>query len=378
MNSAPDLALLTHAETPVIIVDGFGDVVFANHPAAALTPVTDDTTPLPASGPVNLRQILLPAEREQILESRGPTTVRITLRAAEARASIAECLVVPLTLHASPRRFLIVFQRNSPEVLPVFAREEFLATVAHDLKNPLSAAFSYADALLDTSVGEGLNEKQRQTISRIRATVLRSFDLVRNYQQLAQLRAGALPAPEVPTDLNSIVGTVLEYCWRPDSSSPSLSLSLAPYELPVPVERLPLERVVSNIFSNAVKFTPSGGSIAVTTTRSPDGECSVVIANTGIGIQPEEQHLIFHRFTRGSAAAGTSGSGLGLYIAKSIVDAIGGRISVTSERSPRRPERHDHTADQQTTKERTESGHAAKDQAVEMLTTFAVTLPALR
>lgn len=331
MDFSSDFGSLRTTETPVLIADGAGVLQAANEAAQHL--LTECAARPMSAGCLTLRDVLLPAESEQILEARGPTTVRITLQPRGAPAQCAlfdECLVVPLSLNTSPRSFLLAFQRNAQEVLPIFAREEFLATVAHDLKNPLGAIFSYADALLDTSLGTGLDDRQRQILTRVRRTALRSIDLVRNYQQLSQLRAGILPVPASPTDLNSVVATVLEYCWRPDVSSPRLHLALSPCPVEVPVERLPLERVISNLFSNALKFTPPDGRITVSTERLEGGGSRLSVSNTGPGIAPEERETIFLRFKRGTAAAGTTGSGLGLYIVKTILDAVGGSITISS------------------------------------------------
>lgn len=327
MSTGGILQALTQSELPLVLVGESGTILWSN--AAALRFLGDQASA------ASLAELVEPADLSQVIEASGPATVRLTRRNPPRGGSpaVTECVVIPLsppTGAGTERTHLLVLQRNSPEILPLFAREDFLTTVAHDLKNPLGAIFSYADGLLDTSAGAGLGEHHRSIIARMRATALRSIDLVRNYQHLSQLRAGRLQRPNSSTDLNGVVAAVLEYCWRPEPTSPSLTLRLATPHALVKVDRIALERVISNLLSNAVKYTPTDGAITVETERLESG-AKLVIANTGAGIRTEEREAIFTRFKRGSASSGTTGSGLGLYIVKSIIDTVGARIELESE-----------------------------------------------
>lgn len=317
---------LAEADLPLLSVNGQGTITWSNRAAQSFLG--------PRANAVSLSELVSPEGVEQVVEAKGPATVRLTPveTSATRPERTTECLVIPLNPNeqrTGEREFLLLLQRNAPEVLPVLAREDFLATVAHDLKNPIGAIFSYADGLLDTTAGTGLSEHHRSIIGRMRATALRSIDLVRNYQHLSQLRAGRVQPPATPTDLNGVVSSVLEYCWRPETGSPSMSLKLDAAGAPVRIDRLALERIVSNLVSNAIKYTPSGGSIVIETVRLDTGG-KFIVSNTGIGIRGEEREAIFNRFKRGSASSGTTGSGLGLYIVKSILDTVGGRIELES------------------------------------------------
>lgn len=210
-------------------------------------------------------------------------------------------------------------------------REEFLSTAAHDLKNPLGAIFGYADTLLDTPTGSGMTERQREILARIRNTAARSIDLVRNYQHMSQLQYGAIPAPSSSVDLNLVLTTVVEYTWRENPSAPTLKVILSKDPLPVLVDRIQLDRIISNLFSNALKYTPPAGNITIRTSEK-SGRAFFEIHNNGPHIEAHELPTIFARFTRGSSSAGTPGSGLGLYIVKYIVDATGGKIEVKSSK----------------------------------------------
>ncbi|MFM1847499.1 MAG: hypothetical protein RL417_973 [Pseudomonadota bacterium] len=328
MNTPAFAQALADSDIPLVLVGGDGAIAWSNRAANSFLGEQ--------AGAKTLAELVEVGDLPQVIEAKGPATVRLTHRSrpGNAASAVTECVVIPLGGTGEKATFLLVLQRNSPEVLALFAREDFLATVAHDLKNPLGAIFSYADGLLDTAAGTGLSDHHRSIIARMRATALRSIDLVRNYQHLSQLRAGRLQSPTAPTDLNGVVSAVLEYCWRPEPNSPSLSLKLASPDAPVLVDRLALERVISNLMSNAVKYTPVGGAISIETARLSNGS-KLVLSNTGAGIRREERDAIFTRFKRGSASSGTTGSGLGLYIVKSIVDTVGAKIEFESEPNER-------------------------------------------
>ncbi|MCB0310647.1 MAG: HAMP domain-containing histidine kinase [Bdellovibrionales bacterium] len=206
---------------------------------------------------------------------------------------------------------------------------ELLATAAHDLKNPLGAIFGYADILLDTEAGKGLNQQQKEIATRIRQTALRSLELVRNYQQLISISQPQGVAPYMRSELNAVVTAVMESTWRKDQRVAPLNSDLASRELWINAHKVQLERIASNLIGNAIKYTPQYGKIEVRTfLESPNAVLEVY--NSESYIKPEEQTQIFELAKRGSSAGEVSGSGLGLYIVKSIVNSLRGKVTVES------------------------------------------------
>ncbi len=208
-------------------------------------------------------------------------------------------------------------------------REEFLATAAHDLKNPLSAIFGYADALLETSGASQLSEQQKSILGKIRATSARSIDLLRNYQQLSDLSVHRLGLTDAAADLGATCKTVIEECFREDPTAHTVRAVISQESLPVAVNRIPLERILTNLFANALRYTPRGGTITLSTSRA--GDLARFEINNSLPIIPmEELPKLFSRRFRGSTSKNTSGTGLGLYIVRTMVKDLGGSVAVKS------------------------------------------------
>lgn len=208
--------------------------------------------------------------------------------------------------------------------------EEFLATIAHDLKNPLGAIFGYADTLLDTGLGKDLSKDQRDILMRIRDTAARSIELVVNYQHLVKFGSLTHEGLLGQCDLNDALARVVEYQWREKPDSPDLQVVYSKDTPVVSLERVHVERIFTNLLSNALKFTPSRGTIKIKT-YSEDQLAFTEFFNSGSFIPESEYSLLFKRYGRASNAKNISGSGLGLFIVKRILDIAGGTISVQSE-----------------------------------------------
>lgn len=210
------------------------------------------------------------------------------------------------------------------------AERDMLSTISHDLKNPLGAIFGYADAVLDTRAGEGLLPAHREVITKIRATASRAIELVRNYQFLSRDERGPARSSAAAIDLTAVVQSVIEYTWRDEAFSPALRLEWSKDPLPVRIERLQLERIASNLLTNAGKYTPPDGTVTVSTRRENDFAVFTV-HNSAPAIPRDELPEVFSRFHRSVASSsGVKGTGLGLYITKTIVEASRGQITVES------------------------------------------------
>ena len=243
-------------------------------------------------------------------------------------------IVLDISSHdPDSQKFLLTFKSFLCDDIEKTEREGFLATVAHDLKNPIGAIFGYADVLLDTPAGESLNEKQRDIVARIRRTASRAIELVRNYQQLSMIRQSDYQFADTQgvfrTGLNQSVNSVADYTWREDPEDPAIEYNLSSDEIYVGVDRVHVERLISNLFSNALKYTAPGGVVKISTYI--EGQKGVFrIQNDSPPLSSDELRNLFMRYTRGSTSKGVSGTGLGLYIVKYITDRIGGTIQVTS------------------------------------------------
>ncbi|MCS7283163.1 MAG: ATP-binding protein [Anaerolineae bacterium] len=207
-------------------------------------------------------------------------------------------------------------------------KSEFLATVSHDLRTPLTAIRGYVDLL--EKVGP-LNEQQREFVDRVRRSIAHIAALIGDLLELGRIEADYDLEME-PLHLESVIDAVVE-SFRPLLEEKKLTLYWEPKPLPL-IRGNPrrLRQVMENLLSNAVKYNREGGWIAVSADQQ-DGYIIVRVADSGIGISPEDLPHIFERFYRGQGpeVEEIEGTGLGLAIVKSVIEKHGGRIWVESQ-----------------------------------------------
>jgi len=211
-------------------------------------------------------------------------------------------------------------------------KDEFVSLVSHELRTPLTSIRGYTELLLEEA-GE-LTDDQRRFIGVVDRNSQRLLDLVSDLLFLAQVEAGKLAIELDTVDLNTIVDECIE------ASSPiavAQGIKLTAHAEPVPKlegDRARLAQVLDNLISNALKFTPKGGSVEVRLTAA-NGHAVLEVEDTGLGIPSHEQAQLFERFFRSSSATehAIPGTGLGLAITKAIVERHRGRIALESVES---------------------------------------------
>jgi signal transduction histidine kinase len=206
-------------------------------------------------------------------------------------------------------------------------KEEFFAHISHELRTPLTAVREATNLLRDGIPGP-LAPKQARLVEIIRASSERVLGLVNQILELSRLQAGLLAYDRRWVDLDKVVGRALDEL-RPEAEAHGLVLEHNgnPPAGGVIGDEERLLQVVVNLVSNAIKFTPAGGSVRVETAER-GAEVEIVVEDTGVGISPEALPRVFDRFWQPDGARG--GSGLGLAIVKSIVLAHGGAVHAES------------------------------------------------
>jgi signal transduction histidine kinase len=207
-------------------------------------------------------------------------------------------------------------------------KDEFVATVSHELRTPLTSIVGYSEVML---AGGELAETQRQYLEVIDRNAHRLQRLVGDLLFFAQVESSQLHLERGRIDLRALGERALD-AVRPAAEAKQLTLELdAPSALEVDGDASRLEQLLDNLLSNAVKFTLEGGSVTLRIQPNRD-EVVLAVAETGIGIPPEDVARLFRRFFRSTSATAREipGTGLGLAIAKAIVEAHGGTIQVTS------------------------------------------------
>jgi signal transduction histidine kinase/CheY-like chemotaxis protein len=206
------------------------------------------------------------------------------------------------------------------------ARERFFGNVTHEIRTPLSLIL-LAAADIDRRAGHLLDERARKNLG---AVTDGAHKLVRLVDELLLLAAGQedkLRTNPERTDLGALLGAVVA-AWQPAAEAAGLTLTGPAIEsLIASVDPIAIERVASNLVSNAVKYTPRGGSINVELADEPDG-LRFSVLDTGIGMSEDLQKRLFGRFERDQPGRHrAAGTGLGLSVAKQLVEAHGGTIS---------------------------------------------------
>lgn len=208
-------------------------------------------------------------------------------------------------------------------------KSDFVATVSHDLRSPVASISGFATLLPE--VGE-LNEPQQDFVESIRLSAAKMMTLIDNLLDLGKIEA-RVGMEMKPCQLATVINEAAESLKEQAGAKEIVFQLDLPPELPlVQGSQVRLDQAVSNLVSNAIKFTPEGGKISVSA-REEKGEVVVEIKDTGIGIAPEDQVHLFEKFYRVESEETSSieGTGLGLAIVKSIVEGHGGRVWVKSQ-----------------------------------------------
>ncbi len=211
------------------------------------------------------------------------------------------------------------------------SKSALIANVSHELRTPITSVIGYTDMLLDGDAGE-LTAAQRRFAEPAARNGHRLMGLVEELLTMAQLDAGLQLNP-VPTDLKTTARRARE-ALQSALSARDLTMKVTLPSLPVPVLGDPdhLERVVLNLLTNALKFTPDGGEVTLRISCD-DEQAQMVVSDTGIGIPANEVDKIFEKFFRSSTTLENAipGTGLGLAIVKDLVLAHSGTIRCRSE-----------------------------------------------
>jgi PAS domain S-box-containing protein len=209
-------------------------------------------------------------------------------------------------------------------------KSEFVGIVAHDLKSPMAVIAGFADVLVDhwdtTS-----DEEKVEFLGRIRESIRRLSDLVDDVLQVARIESGEMAFNVEPIDLALIVRETVREMEEAEPAR-TINVTLPDVLPPVLGDKERQWRILTNLLTNAIKFSDPGDPVDVVVERIRD-DIRVSVIDRGPGIHPEDVSKLFQRFSRVKQAEGqrVKGSGLGLYISRSLVEAQGGRIWVDSK-----------------------------------------------
>ena len=317
-------ALLNASSDATVAVDLEGRVVYLNDAARHLFPSGDGNV---AGRPFievvrdhDLNGLVVAAARE------GERSVRVVAY-GEAQRWL-QATAVPIE-GAGDWSALAVFHDLTEVRRLEGMRRDFISNVSHELRTPLAGIRAAAETLQEGAMVED-PEAAQEFLGHIQRETDRMTQLVEELLELSRIESGAAPMHFSQLDASALIAdTVRRFSQQAERAGLRLAaeVPVAPLSIIGDAERL--ERALGNLVANAMKFTDRGGSITITA-DAVDSDVIITVADTGIGIEPEQQGRVFERFYKADRGRGTGGTGLGLAIVKHIVLAHEGTVAVES------------------------------------------------
>ena len=217
-------------------------------------------------------------------------------------------------------------------------KDDFLATISHELRTPLNSILGFSDIL---NTAPNLDERQRRYVKNILTSGQSLMVQINDLLDLAKIESGKMELQPDAIQLSEILDAQVQQIMPlADRKNIDLRIETAPTPLPMlHQDRSKISQILTNLMSNAIKFTPEGGRVRVSSKQVDDQTVEFSVEDTGIGIPLQEQEHIFEKFRQGSTAPGTrdhvkreyEGTGLGLSIVRELARLLGGDVSLRSE-----------------------------------------------
>lgn len=206
-------------------------------------------------------------------------------------------------------------------------KSDFIANVSYELRTPLNAIIGFTE-ILDKAYFGSLNERQVEYVNGILQASNHLMTLINDILDLATIEAGYLELELAPLDVRDALANLLN-AFRNRAADSKLTLKFdCPDDIgTIVADEKRLRQAIYNLITNAVQYTPEGGSITLSAQRDPDN-LRITVTDTGEGIPPEDVERLFSKFERGDQGARESGAGLGLALVKSLIELHGGGVIV--------------------------------------------------
>ena len=262
-------------------------------------------------------------------ESEPPGERYVAVRRGGTEVWIALSEAVMLDPSGGVAGRVFAFRDVSSERVVEQMKSDFVSTVSHELRTPLTSIYGFAETLMRSDVD--FSDPERTTFLRyIASESERLIGIVDDLLNVARLEAGTLAVALQPTDLGTVARETAMGIDGHASEGHRFAVEIEPGELVVYADPEKLGQVLAALLSNAVGYSPEGGKITVSARRRAD-MAEIVVADEGVGIARADLQRIFTKFFRAEREGGPQGSGLGLFLVRGLVTAMGGRIWVESD-----------------------------------------------
>lgn len=262
-----------------------------------------------------------------------PVSAKMYYRRKNGRKIPVAVSVSPILSKDKPLGAIEVFRDITLEQEVDRMKSEFISLASHQLRTPLTAIKTYSHMLSDGFMGE-LNPAQRKALTTIVGATNRMNELISTLLNITRMESGSIAVSYKLVQLPKVIEELLpELSLMASSKSIKLRMELRGKNSPsLKTDPLVVKEVVTNLVSNAIKYTPAGGEVKISV-RARRADILVQISDSGWGIPKYSQDQIFSKFFRAHniVKRETTGTGLGLYLVKGLVDALGGQIWFNSQ-----------------------------------------------
>jgi len=319
------VAILANIADGIVAVDRDGEVVLWNAAAEEITGVPQEE----AIGRTTVQVLQRQLEAGEDEARSGQRLVSILRGGEEVWLSLSEAVMRDPLGGVAGRIF--AFRDISADRMVEHVKSDFVAAVSHELRTPLTSIYGFAATLLRQDIPFG-EEERRTFLGYIASESERLTEIVDELLNVARLDAGDLQVELGRIDVGSVVSEVVGTVEESDVlDGHRFEIDLPDEPLAAEADRDKVRQVFSILVENALRYSPQGGKVTVGARRNDD-RVEVRVVDEGMGIPAAERERIFRKFYRAESAArdGAAGTGLGLFIAKELVNAMGGRIWVDS------------------------------------------------
>jgi PAS domain S-box-containing protein len=315
------VAILANVADGIVAVDRDGRVVLWNAAAEQITGVPQDEAIGRTTVQVLQRQLESPDDETHS----GQRLLSILAGGEDVWLSVSEAVMRDPLGAVAGRIF--AFRDISADRMVEQVKSDFVAAVSHELRTPLTSIYGFAETLLRQDIPFS-DEERRTFLGYIASESERLTEIVDQLLNVARLDAGDLQVELGRIDVGSVVSEVVETV---EEDGHRFEIDLPDEPLAAEADPDKVRQVFNILVENALRYSPQGGKVTVGARRKAD-RVEVRVVDEGIGIPAAEREWIFRKFYRAESAArdGAAGTGLGLFIAKELVNAMGGRIWVDS------------------------------------------------
>jgi PAS domain S-box-containing protein len=314
-------AILANIADGIVAIDREGAIVLWNATAEQISGV-------PAEEALG-RQVAEVLQRDLAAgEGAAPGERAISIRRGDKEVWLSVSEAVMLDAAGSIAGRIFAFRDVSGERVVEQMKSDFVATVSHELRTPLTSIYGFAETLMRGDVQ--FSDAERATfLGYIASESERLINIVDDLLSVARLETGTLELSVQETDIGAVAGEVVAR-MQEHAERWEFELDLPNGGVVVEADREKLSQVILSLVDNAVKFSPQGGRIVISARRRPES-AEVRVSDQGIGIPRADQQRIFSKFYRAEVGAGVHGTGLGLFLARGLLLAMGGKIWVESK-----------------------------------------------